>query len=172
LKDPPIDATDNNILTRQLGRYPRCVRAVLKRCKEGFPQVVVNSPLLPSTVPFPTVYWLTCPFLNRKIAVLENDGWIDRFQRMLAKDDCFQKAFSLSQEGYIEIRRRMVAEMTDLPGYAKEVLTHVGIGGVADLSRVKCLHAHYAHFLATGGNPIGERLGELIGKDDCPERCA
>jgi len=37
-----------------------------------------------------------------------------------------------------------------------------GIVGSENLSRIKCLHAHYAHFLATGENIIGRIIHRLL----------
>ncbi|GFP24897.1 uncharacterized protein HKBW3S43_00003 [Candidatus Hakubella thermalkaliphila] len=37
-----------------------------------------------------------------------------------------------------------------------------GIAGSENLSRIKCLHAHYAHFLATGENIIGRIIHRLL----------
>ena len=166
-----ITGADIQILAAQLGRTPRGVRAVLTRCRDGYPEVVLNSPLLSAEEPFPTVYWLTCPLLVKEIAVLENEGWIARFQSMIEQDASSREAFAGAQAAYRESRKRMVTEIRALPAYAEEVLARVGIGGVADLSKVKCLHAHYAHFLATGANPIGEKLHELIGETVCTEGC-
>ena len=35
-------------------------------------------------------------------------------------------------------------------------LRQCGFGGVPDILKVKCLHRHYAHYLATGENLVGE----------------
>ncbi len=167
-----IDASDIKSLTIQLGRHPRAIRTVLLRCREGFPAVVLNSPILPPAQPFPTLYWLTCPFLNKQIAMLENEGWITRFQNMMGKDVPFEAAFARAQREYMDTRKQLLAEVQTLANSAVKTVTKLGIGGVADLSKVKCLHAHYAHFLATGRNPVGVRVHRLIGRDDCPQRCA
>lgn len=37
-----------------------------------------------------------------------------------------------------------------------------GIAGSENLSRIKCLHAHYAHFLATGENIVGRIVHRLL----------
>jgi|AntRauTorckE5430_2_1112549.scaffolds.fasta_scaffold76900_1 hypothetical protein len=48
-------------------------------------------------------------------------------------------------------------------GYQKALL-ECGVGGVAYASQVKCLHVHYAHYLATGKNLIGEWVSEELAK--------
>ena len=44
------------------------------------------------------------------------------------------------------------------------VLRDTGVGGLRFPSQVKCLHAHYAHFLGDplGGNPVGKRVPDRI----------
>ena len=46
----------------------------------------------------------------------------------------------------------------------KEALQITGIAGIRDFTSVKCLHCHYAHFLArpAHGNVIGEWVHELL----------
>jgi hypothetical protein len=46
-----------------------------------------------------------------------------------------------------------------------EALRERGIGGYATDDQVKCLHVHYAHFLATGDNIVGEWVQELLDAD-------
>ena len=36
------------------------------------------------------------------------------------------------------------------------MLRECGVGGLRVPEQVKCLHLHYAHFLATGDNLVGE----------------
>lgn len=167
----PIDADDLEVLTYQLGRIPRGVIAILQRCDKGYPQVTQNAPMVSARTPFPTIYWLTCPLLNKKIAILENQGWINEFQEQIDRDRSFQRVFMESQKAYLKTRKRMIATVDDVPNYAQEVLTEAGIGGVTDLSRVKCLHAHYAHYLASGENPIGQKIDALIDRTVCEVKC-
>lgn len=43
-----------------------------------------------------------------------------------------------------------------------DFLEKKGIAGSKNLSRIKCLHAHYAHFLATGENIVGRIVHRLL----------
>lgn len=56
--------------------------------------------------------------------------------------------------------------------HAAHAALHQGhhIGGVADPSRVKCLHAQLAFALATGGNAVGEWILSRI-ETPWPVRC-
>jgi len=46
--------------------------------------------------------------------------------------------------------------------WAVEALRDAGVGGLRYTSQVKCLHAHLAHALAGGANPVGERVLRLV----------
>lgn len=46
-------------------------------------------------------------------------------------------------------------------GYAS-VLHDCGVGGLRYPTQVKCLHLHYAHFLATGDNLVGSWVQKEI----------
>jgi hypothetical protein len=166
-----VDAADKKVIAYQLGRTPQGLKSILKRCDKGFPQLVLTLPLLSQNIPFPTIYWLTCPFLNGKVATLESQGFIKQFQKWIEGDKKFKKDLLRAQKAYRDERKKMLSSCSDFPDYAKDALEEVGVGGVSDLSKVKCLHAHYAHYLATGLNPIGGRVAELIGEVACDKEC-
>ena len=81
----PVSLEDQRIISSQIGREARGVIGIPRRCVYGYPQVVTVYPLINST-PFPTIYWLTCPYLHREIAVLEATGMIARLERAIATD--------------------------------------------------------------------------------------
>ena len=64
------------ILLRKRNRRRRfdisIVYAVAARCSFGFPQVLVCRPERKEGSPFPTLFWLTCPYLDRKCGELES----------------------------------------------------------------------------------------------------
>ncbi len=43
-------------------------------------------------------------------------------------------------------------------------LRDVGIAGIRNPASVKCLHTHYAHYLATGQNLVGQWVHEALKK--------
>lgn len=171
MKSSPIDATDKRVIAHQLGRAPRGVEAIVKRCKKGFPQVVLNSPLHLSHIPFPTTYWLTCPLLSKTIARLEEQGQIKHFQKQITEDKKFRQELFKSQQAYCDSRKSMLPSSSRLASRAKEILEETGVGGISDFSKIKCLHAHFAHYLATGLNPVGKKVAESIGEVSCNQEC-
>ena len=159
------------VVRRQIGRAPRGVEGIACRCRFGCPQVVMVHPVVDGT-PFPTLYWLTCPHLRRAVSALESAGWVARLEDEVRRDDELCAELERAHRVYIELRaarlsaedRATLAERGMLRG-----LLDRGIGGVADLRCVKCLHLHVAHALA-GENPIGASVLADLGAVECEGR--
>ena len=66
----PLREGDREILTEQLDRLPRGLVGVGARCACGKPAVTVTLPRLPEGSPFPTVFYLSLPYLVRFSYVL------------------------------------------------------------------------------------------------------
>ena len=147
---------DLEIVTRQLGRELTCNMAAVFRCPAGFPAVVRNAPVTREGVPFPTLYWLTCPSLCADISRLEASGAAADLERLL-KSPKTRQALLASDLAY----RRERAALLD-----------VGIAGNRNLGHIKCLHAHAADYLAAGLNPIGEKVLERAPMPDGCRICA
>ncbi len=139
-------------------------------CEHQFPQVITNRPLIvaePAIEIFPTLYWLTCPYLHREIALLEGDGLIAQFERRIGEDRGFAAAVRKNHMDYaarrlalipIEVRERMGIEYPD----RYQVLAESGVGGTRNPEGVKCLHAHMADYLVHGENVIGAAVAALL----------
>lgn len=161
--------SDERIIAGQIGRTPRGLLAIGRRCVHGYPQVVVVRPIV-DRAPFPTLYWLTCPHLRTAIDRLEADGWIGRLERRIASDDRLAAAFAAARQRYVAERLRVLtdAERRSLEAAGRmAALTERGIGGTRDPRRVKCLHAQAAHALV-GENPIGAMVLEMLPAVECP----
>ena len=110
--------------------------------------MLVNDPVDLRGRPFPTRYWLACRALVEAISRLEADGGV----RALESDP--------------SIAAHLVA------ANARHRERHAGfnVGGTGDPSRVKCLHAHLAFAMASGGSHlqdesnIGQRLSSSCSK--------
>jgi uncharacterized protein len=90
----------------------------------------------------PTRYWLVDPALNRAIGRLEADGGVDRAEA------------EVDDDALAAVHARYAAERDAAlpPGHAGPRPSG-GVGGTR--TGVKCLHAHYAHLLAGGEDPVG-----------------
>lgn len=159
-----IAENDRIIIEKQIKRKPRELRGVVSRCDLGCPQVVETKPFLGDGTPFPTLYWITCPERVKAVARLEDGGWAARFIDMFSRDAELRAELVQAQHEYGEARKCGASD-TAHPVY------DTGIGGVRDLDAIKCLHAHYAHYLATGSNPVGRLVADSLGALACDIRC-
>lgn len=112
------------------------------RDASGEAVVIRNAPLLDDGTPMPTRYWLVGPRLRRQIDRLEAAGGVRAAEREL--DPAAVQA----------AHQRYAAERdTALPAGWGGPRPSGGVGGTA--RGVKCLHAHYAWFLAGDEDPVG-----------------
>jgi uncharacterized protein len=145
-----------------LGRAPQGAFEVVVRDEVGDPVVLRNAPLLDDGTPMPTRYWLIGAAAHLAVSRLESTGGVRAAEA------------SIDPELVADAHRRYAAE--------RELAMprdHVGprpSGGVAGTRQgIKCLHAHYAWFLAGGDDPVGAwvqaRLDEVrLDLDRRPDR--
>jgi hypothetical protein len=146
--------SDMDLVGRQLGRRPRAFRAVAVRCPYGKPAVTEQAPFDGDGRPFPTQYYVTCPFLVAAISRLEAAGGVERWTRSVEQDEELGRSLDEAQAEQRRIRPEIDA----------------GIGGSTRTGSLKCLHAHAAFALARPGYELGDRiLAELpaVWPDTC-----
>lgn len=132
-----------------LGRPPMGEFEVVVRAPSGDPAVLRNAPLLPDGTPMPTRYWLCDPGLRAAIGTLESEGGV-------------REAGALVDPGVLASVHAAYAAERDaaLPVGHTGPAPFGGVGGTRE--GVKCLHAHYAHWLAGGDDPVGEWVHEQL----------
>lgn len=150
---------DEVIVEAQLGRAPRGKWAVARRCHLGVPMVIESHPRLDDGTPFPTLYWLTCPVLNKRVSRLESEGEMARLTGRLETEPDLRERVARAIERYRD----------DRDGHEKIADAGGPPGGGPD--RVKCLHAHVAHQLASPPNPVGALTLAHTEWPDCREAC-
>lgn len=138
---PPPASPDAPAVEALLGRPPHTRWSVAMRCPHGGPAVLENAPLDLAGRPFPTRYWLSCRRLVEAVSRLESRGGVRALEAEPGMDVALQEAGAR--------HRRM----------------HAGhnVGGAGDPARAKCLHAHLAFGLVTGGGPITDWILEGSG---------
>jgi hypothetical protein len=147
---------DTRVVSWQLGRPARSFRRVAVRCAYGFPAVTEQAPFGDDGRPFPTTYYLTCPWLVSGIARLEADGGVERYSQAAREEPRLGESLARADEE----QRRLRPELA------------VGIAGTREPGNLKCLHAHAAFALARPGYELGERVLEEVPERWCPdERC-
>lgn len=172
-----ISGKDLRAIEQQLRREPRGIIEVIKRCKQGLPLVILTFPFLEDQAPFPILFWLTCPKLVKSVSKLEDEGMAKLWQQRITKSkrlaELLQEAQSDYQQRLSKLVKRQICSHQNQAKFEKQFdyAHYKGIGGVEDSNKIKCLHAHYAHFLATGKNPVGEMVAEALGDFRCQKMC-
>ena len=147
---------DHDIITDQIGRYPRGLVGIGARCACGNPAVTITYPRLQDGTPFPTLFYLTLPFLVKEISRIESSGGMTSFNERLVSDADYRALHERAHGVYVE-RREMLADVPEIKDSSA--------GGMPD--RVKCLHALAGYALAVGPGviPAGDEALELAGWD-------
>lgn len=101
----------------------------------------------------PTLYWLVGQEEVRSVSRLESAGGVD-----LAEAEVDPLSLEKAHQSYARERDAMMPP--DFAGPAPS-------GGVGGTRRgVKCLHAHYAWYLAGGDDPVGAWVAARLGEED------
>jgi len=163
-----VTLTDERTIAVQIGRVPRGLSGIPRRCGYGFPVVARVHPVVDGK-PFPTLHWLTCPHLARRVDRFESEGWIGQLEARLAADPKLAAELAAAREEYVRARLALLSDAE--AGYLEargmlRSLRERGIGGIAEPGRIKCLHLHVAHELASA-NPIGRIVLGAIDPMEC-----
>ncbi|MGI6038266.1 MAG: DUF501 domain-containing protein [Limnochordia bacterium] len=158
-----MDQLDLQVIERQLGRRPRGVLDIACRCFQDKPAVIITSPLIgPQNQIFPTNWWLTCPWLNRAIGFLEGQGAIEELGGQIDLT-VVHGTYALQRQALIPWRQRSRLFQEAPERY--EVLVERGVAGIAPPGGIKCLHTHYAYWLAGEDNPVGQWVHDHLTKE-------
>ena len=155
----PVTDAQRAEVAKLLGREPRGLRDIPVSDEQGRARVIRVASLVDGK-PFPTLFWLVDPALNYRIDQEEARGLIAQLQAAINASPSLQSAMAEDHSRYIALRdSHMSAE--DRAAIARlgfsDVFQHKGIGGIADRSRIRCLHTWYAAHLVCP-NTVGELL--------------
>ena len=156
----PVSAEDRARVAELLGREPGGAFEVVVRNEDGDPVVLRNAPILHSGRPMPTRYWLVGDHERRVVGRIESDGGVRRAEAAVDPSE-LQAAHA-----------RYAAERDSaLPADHAGPRPSAGVGGTR--RGVKCLHAHYAWYLAGGDDPVGRwvaaHIADYEDRNDLPE---
>ena len=140
-------------VTELLGREPAGAFDVVVRDESGDPVVVRNAPFLDDGTPMPTRFYLVGADLVREVSRLEAAGGVRAAEAEIDADEL------------AALHRRYGADRdAEIGADHHGPRPSGGVGGTR--VGVKCLHAHLAHLLAGGDDPVGrwtlERLDPAI----------
>ena len=149
---PPTVATDPARVAELLGREPQGDFEVVVRDDHGDPVVIRNAPVLRDGRPMPTRWWLVGAEVRAAVGRLEAGGGVKEAEA------------AVDPEVLADAHRRYAAQRdASMPAGWSGPRPSGGVGGTA--RGVKCLHAHYAWYLAGGDDPVGRWVHERL---ECP----
>jgi hypothetical protein len=143
------DPTEIAKVAELLGRPPKGSFTIVVRDEAGSPVVICNEPVLEDGTPMPTRYWLVGAEPRRAVGTLESAGGVKRAEQAIDPDELVR-----AHERYAQLRDAAIP--TDHSGPRPSG----GVGGTR--LGVKCLHAHYAWYLAGGSDPVGQWVSEQL----------
>ena len=142
-------SAQRNRVAELLGREPEGDFEIVVTDAQGDPVVIRNEPLLSDGRPMPTLYWLVGEEPRRAVGRLESVGGVRQAEAAVDADE-----LSGAHARYAAERDAAIEESCNGPRPS---------GGVGGTRRgVKCLHAHYAWYLAGGDDPVGRWVAEQL----------
>ena len=174
----------------ELGYLPTHLRSVGARTAGGDPAVLQLHPLGVSrsfkrrrrqedtgdmAEPFPTMYWLVSKALAIRVSNLERKAGVTILEeRLESAPEDVRELQRHAHRDYAATRWALLGgeerDLAEARGWTRR-LRDTGIAGMADFNKVKCLHAHYSHYLALqaagagGRNVVGEWVQEWLERD-------
>lgn len=134
---------DRTAVAVLLDREPKGrFRVVVRHAADASPVVIRNRPLLADGTPMPTLFWLLGEPERTRVSRIESRGGVHRVEAEVGLDVI------------AEAHDRYAAERDgEIPPSWVGPRPTGGVGGTR--VGVKCLHAHYAWWLAGGPDPVG-----------------
>jgi len=151
------------------------IRGISRRCIWGYPQVFVCSPLK-DLKPFPTVFWLSCPYLVKKCAIEESSGGIPLMEEFMKSSSNEWKKYNI-RASIIRLQLLSPVQRKFLSCYYPaifKVIRRTMIGGISSqkIPTMKCLHLQVAAWLSLKGHPGNDWLKSRFPSIDCGSACS
>jgi len=143
---------DRSRVAALIGREPAGAFDVVVRDADGGPLVLRNAPFLDDGTPMPTLYYLVGAELVRAVSRIEAAGGVKAAEADIDADEiaATHRRYAIERDAEIDV---------DHHGPRPSG----GVGGTR--TGVKCLHAHVAHELAGGDDPVGRWTLERLAHD-------
>lgn len=127
----------DSIVEFQLDRPPRGNWWPRVFCPYGFPMAIETEPFLEDGTPFPTLFWLTCPYLKEEISRIESSPVKTNIIKEVRQDRVASAEELESESLYSEYLKRQ--------GLKRELY----VGGSRSPLTFKCIHALIAWYLVS-----------------------
>ncbi len=166
----PVSCCDLKLLNKLFSMHGHnfdsdLILASAKRCKHGFIQVLMCKSLDARGKPFPTNFWLSCPYLIYQAGKIESQNGVHELENYLNHHNKFNEWQNYNRLHQF-LRLNIINNSTKnfLRTYRPKIFKSIrssGIGGMrynTGKINIKCLHLQTASFLALGFHPGGEWL--------------
>lgn len=171
----PTTPLDIRVITSQMEKRnfsSGIVYGVAARCKWGFPRVIACKPMY-RLKPFPTTFWLTCPYLVKKCGELESHGGVRSLETFMLSRKVAWKDYNLHLR-LLRLSLLSSSEKIFLRRYMKPKWRNLRrnlMGGIREeeTPTMKCLHLQVGAWLVIGSHPGQEWLGEQFRCIDCDD---
>lgn len=148
--DDEPSAEDLVAVEALLGRRPSSAfRVVVRHVEDRSPVVLRNEPLMDNGRPMPTTYWLVGEPERTLVSRIESRGGVHRVE-----DEVGMENIAKAHRLYESERDALIDQTHNGPRPSG------GVGGTR--KGIKCLHAHYAWYLAGGDDPVGRWVAERL----------
>ncbi len=165
MKSPSTKET-RLLVARQIGREPAIGFSVAKKCRYGWPAVIRNAPFDDRGNPNPNLYYLSCPYLRKRLGRLEGEGRTARLEELIALEPDLILALRQAQADH----SRQWQEAAG--GLVKTAPPGPRIAASSGDTLLKCLHAHFAYGFVHNDYKIGRLIAEGLEGLWCDdERC-
>jgi len=122
--------------------------------------VIETKPFLEDGTPFPTLFWLSCPYLKEEISKIESGA-----EKAVITNQVLQDKLALAKELESE---RLYADYLECQGFGRKLF----IGGSKSPLTFKCMHALVAWYLVSHrGIAAAITLGKLESNYCKDKRC-
>ncbi|WP_083916930.1 DUF501 domain-containing protein [Coprothermobacter platensis] len=145
----------DSVIRCQLGRKPRGTWFPRVFCPYGYPMVLETEPFFEDGTPFPTVFWLTCPFLREQVSKIESGSIKHIIINGINVDEHARKEELNSELAF--------STYLQAKGFSEQVF----IGGSKKPMTFKCLHALMAWYLVSHKGSSGQYIINVIGNTYC-----
>ncbi|MDY6933039.1 MAG: DUF501 domain-containing protein [Spirochaetota bacterium] len=154
---------DINIIKWQLECKSVHIGSIIERCRHGFPFIILLNPKKMingkeqlNYEALSNLMWLTCPYLNDKIHIIESVGGIQRISEIILSDNLLTSKMEKAHANFYFLRSAIFHKFIgeNIPQQRID-LFNTGIGGIRNISMLKCLHMHFSHFRICEDNIAG-----------------
>ena len=162
-------------------RFDKSLIIDVKKCRFNHPQIIICKPVGSGFRPFPTSFWLMCPYLIKLAGKIESEGGVKELEKFLIEnklENQWREYNFFHQLIRLKLMNKNQAKfMRKFHGKIFKTLIRGGVGGIrynSENVNIKCLHLQTASFIALEHHPGKKWLkskglyqGASCGKNFC-----